>query len=446
MKKNILPIFLCLFVTISCFGQFSGRYKVEGGKGNPFLAKEDKDNKIQVYLLNGLDNAKITFESDSPGDHQWFEFSGTNTATPIPSQQTGNTSYITNISDGMGYFVSNAANSPSTKTAYIWIIDYSDKIPVFNSITVSSEDLEDKCDVTSLLIDINARKLQYRTFSGNISTIVRNYKLEYYTMEWDGGRFASLLKEEKVPAPDGVSEFLVSPTPLQNTHFILSEDQFSKHFGIKISKSTIEEFEAIAVNARILMDPEIDSLKVSDNQMTGKEGSISAGTRFVFTAAANEPVATFYQWEVFNMSRNPNQSISRPTTNTLDFTFNDEGQYKITLVVDNRNSSCPYSPDPIEILVSDFMLWVPNAFSPTSSPGVNDIFKVAYKSVTNFKGWIFNTWGNEIFYWTDITQGWDGKYRGKFVPPGTYYYVIEATSADGKKHVKKGDINFVGGR
>ena len=41
------------------------------------------------------------------------------------------------------------------------------------------------------------------------------------------------------------------------------------------------------------------------------------------------------------------------------------------------------------------------------------------------------------------TKGWDGKYKGKYVKPGVYYYVIEAKGADGKEYKKKGDINIL---
>lgn len=43
----------------------------------------------------------------------------------------------------------------------------------------------------------------------------------------------------------------------------------------------------------------------------------------------------------------------------------------------------------------------------------------------------------------DPAQGWDGKYNGKFVPAGVYYYVIKAEGADGVKYDLSGDINIV---
>jgi hypothetical protein len=44
---------------------------------------------------------------------------------------------------------------------------------------------------------------------------------------------------------------------------------------------------------------------------------------------------------------------------------------------------------------------------------------------------------------TSPDQGWDGKYKGKFVPSGTYFYVIKAVGADKKKYNLSGDINII---
>ena len=47
---------------------------------------------------------------------------------------------------------------------------------------------------------------------------------------------------------------------------------------------------------------------------------------------------------------------------------------------------------------------------------------------------------------THPSQGWDGKYKGKFVPNGVYFYVIRARGADGKKYNLSGDINIISTR
>ena len=55
----------------------------------------------------------------------------------------------------------------------------------------------------------------------------------------------------------------------------------------------------------------------------------------------------------------------------------------------------------------------------------------------------FDRYGNKMIEFDDPSKGWDGKYKGKYVKPGVYYYVIEAKGADGKEYKKKGDINIL---
>lgn len=74
---------------------------------------------------------------------------------------------------------------------------------------------------------------------------------------------------------------------------------------------------------------------------------------------------------------------------------------------------------------------------------MNDTWKVGYRSLVEFKCWIFDRNGHQLFYFDRPELGWDGKHHGKTVSPGVYYYVIEAKGADGKKYKKGGDINIL---
>ncbi len=89
------------------------------------------------------------------------------------------------------------------------------------------------------------------------------------------------------------------------------------------------------------------------------------------------------------------------------------------------------------------MLKCPNAFTPFNQDGVNDIWKVSYSSIIEFECHIFNRSGRKIISFTDPSQGWDGRFGGKFVPAGAYYYVIKARGADGKDYKLSGDINLI---
>ncbi|MCH5346741.1 MAG: gliding motility-associated C-terminal domain-containing protein, partial [Muribaculaceae bacterium] len=69
--------------------------------------------------------------------------------------------------------------------------------------------------------------------------------------------------------------------------------------------------------------------------------------------------------------------------------------------------------------------------------------RVSYKSIIEFECHIFNRAGLKMATLTDPSQGWDGKYNGKLVPAGVYFYVIKARGADGKQYKLSGDINII---
>ena len=87
-------------------------------------------------------------------------------------------------------------------------------------------------------------------------------------------------------------------------------------------------------------------------------------------------------------------------------------------------------------------LLCPNAFTPDGD-GVNDLWRVSYRSLVEFECWIFDRYGAQLYNFKDPEGGWDGKYGGKLVKPGVYFYVITAVGADGKKYKKSGDINIL---
>ena len=67
---------------------------------------------------------------------------------------------------------------------------------------------------------------------------------------------------------------------------------------------------------------------------------------------------------------------------------------------------------------------VPNAFSPNND-AFNDTFDIYGLSQFEFSTIeIFDRWGQSIFRSVSYPNPWDGTFRGRAVPAGTYYYVI----------------------
>lgn len=90
-------------------------------------------------------------------------------------------------------------------------------------------------------------------------------------------------------------------------------------------------------------------------------------------------------------------------------------------------------------------LVIPNAFSPNHDQ-INDVFKAkSYQNIVEFHAYIFNRWGQKLFEWTDINEGWDGTYRGKDVKQGTYFVLVKARGADGETYNIRKDVNLLRG-
>jgi gliding motility-associated-like protein len=64
-----------------------------------------------------------------------------------------------------------------------------------------------------------------------------------------------------------------------------------------------------------------------------------------------------------------------------------------------------------------------DAISPNGD-GKNDVWHIG-NAGPNIKVKIFNIWGKMVFSSSGYGDPWDGKYEGKDLPAGTYYYVIE---------------------
>ena len=81
----------------------------------------------------------------------------------------------------------------------------------------------------------------------------------------------------------------------------------------------------------------------------------------------------------------------------------------------------PLPPEPV-----NENIYIPNAFSPDGD-GLNDEFKVIGNSdnISTFHMYIYDRWGTLVFESSDISAGWDGKYKGNPSPTGAYVYKVE---------------------
>jgi gliding motility-associated-like protein len=81
------------------------------------------------------------------------------------------------------------------------------------------------------------------------------------------------------------------------------------------------------------------------------------------------------------------------------------------------------------------VLYVPTSFSPNND-GINDLFQVVGDGVVDFEMFIFDRWGQKVFYSDDIDEPWNGRGRqnsGFFGENDTFAYRIRARLTDGQR-------------
>lgn len=434
MCRKMLRISAILCCLLCCIPAAFAQYKVTGGNKTPLLAYDNTRHRIQVYLVYGLSGVEISYTSAS-SSHQWYRYKTTAlNAERVNSRQNGTTSAISSgIEDGYGYYVE---ESGAMKT-YIWIIDYSQY--VFDINTLDIAETNNPCSSFRLTGDGNVSPLVYFTPNGEQASLARTFEVSYKTMEWSDSqkRFS---QQDITRTVDGNPFNISYPAPLCDTDIRLTGDSFAKHFDV--SKTIqVDDYAAVALEVHA------DTLMLADESlnMSMTDGELSAPATITFKAYANEPVAALYIWKIYQIipGSEENKMLFRYTSDELEYTFREAGEYYAELEVSDRSATCTNTSNNFSFIVSDYFIDIPNVFSPGSTPGINDEFRVVYRSIYNFKGWIFNRWGVEMFKWTDPSQGWDGKKGGKYVAPGVYYYIIEFEGSDGKKHKRSGDINIL---
>lgn len=433
MKKLFCLLFL-IFVSIV----MSAQYVVTGGMGEPYAYSEDLSGTgiEKVYLLNTLNGATVSYTSSAVSVKFYRYKQSLADKEEIPASDVsssavlnGTTFTISNLLDGYGYLIGEGEGV----RAAIWVIDYSLHQPVLTSIEAIES--EDKCEFLKLFVT-KSDGLSFYANNGVKRDIRRRYTINYTDRVWNEKNKAFEKKDISLPEQEIGSEVVVD-APLMDTYFTLVGDQFGKHFNVAKEISTTP-YVAVAVEAHIISE---QTKREADNE-TGNEDGILGGSAPViinFYGYGNEPVAGYYTWFIYNKQDMQNP-VARYTDRDIKYTFEEWGDYIVKLEVADQSSICTDTVS-VSFSVSESWIDAPNFFSPGDSPGSNDEFKIAYKSIIKFKCTIFNRWGTKLYQWTDPSKGWDGRYKGNYVTTGVYFYVIEATGSDGKRYKKGGDIN-----
>lgn len=173
------------------------------------------------------------------------------------------------------------------------------------------------------------------------------------------------------------------------------------------------------------------TVKEAVSVYAGSDVSIISGdfTQLFATASG----ATSYLWTPADglSSTSILSPIAKPTTTTL---------YVITA----KNAEGCTATDDVLVTVIPYCIKVKNAFTPNGD-GINDLWQVydQYDCLKNVTVRVFNRYGNSVYESKDYRNNWNGTYKGKSLPDGTYYAVIEFTLVNGKVSTFKTDLTIL---
>ena len=156
------------------------------------------------------------------------------------------------------------------------------------------------------------------------------------------------------------------------------------------------------------------------NANAGPDKFVLEGGVVMLTPAVNASFPVTYSWAPPTGLSNPN--ISNPMASPPD-----DITYTLTVTSDKGCTST----DQVFVKVLKSLV-IPNVFSPNGD-GINDKWDIKYlESYPGCTVDVYNRYGQIIYHSIGYTNAWDGTYKGKQVPAGTYYYIIDPKNGRSK--------------
>lgn len=421
MKNTIITVLTIIVCTCSAVAQFS----VTNAGGYSKLSEKEMPIDA-VIIFNGIDlSTTITYIGQTNSMEWRWAINGESFSS---NQRDINPDHAT-----LYHVYQNGKRLHS-----LYTIDYKQTPATLNDLTVTETDAL-KCETIELLPDITVSDFVYTDSLGTQHTLPRYFALTWGDAVWNGTEWIDTIRNQT----GIVANRLISvPAPMKSTTFKLYESEFSAAFGIE-SDTITTDYTAVASRNQLLstvIEREYKNEKDRSSE-TAIEGS--APLNVEFTSNANPLDITYYEWIV--TSTDDPGNYKRYNDKDLNYFFEETGEYNVRLTTSSGACECT---DSVNIKVLESYLEAPNVFTPNGD-GMNDEWRVAYRSIASYQCIIQNRWGRTVFKSDNPGRGWDGTINGRPAAEGTYYYVIVAYGTDlnikGKpvKYKLSGDINLL---
>ncbi len=214
-------------------------------------------------------------------------------------------------------------------------------------------------------------------------------------------------------------------TTIATSPRLLISSFIPQDYIVIIHDQSCNYLDTLAVSLDISPNPVISISKSNDIDCINTTSTLMASGGISFIWSPNQYI---------NSNNSPNPTVSPQQ----------DMWYKVIV----GNSDNCFAEDSILVKVDpsakDGKFYVANAFTPNND-GKNDCFGVKYWGVVEkFELSIYNRWGQVVFKTTDITQCWDGKFKGVLQATDVFAYQIKAKSNCSDTPIyKKGLVSLI---
>ncbi len=420
ISRRLTPIILVLTVLISsvdvAMSQIVATNTIfstptsysSGAQDQIYFYKQGIAIDLQAISINGAGNHFFT----------WYRYNSSVNSWDFIQTDLGSTSTLNNAIEGGYQVVVNHQNGGSN-TYRSWVF-----VPEITGSIIPN------------LVENNCYQLKVHA-SGSILKPLTYYHPttgEAYAVNY----LLSYVWNSTQPAKTQTS--LVNPATLDGFY---NDSEYSvvvkSGLGVESNESSPLLITAVAVKANF--EWESTKPEVKNEANTIPKGS--APLRISFkgevdgTDKRSQGHVTDYSWKF-------GETGKEYTASTI-FTFQEQGDYPVSLEVENSISMCSDISDVITFNVSDSFIDAPNYFTPNGD-GIQDEFRVAYRSLKTFRLVIVNRWGRKVFETSDPAKGWDGNIGGAKAAPGVYFYDAVGQgflNTDAEKHHKHGFLHLI---
>lgn len=392
----------CFFIVILCM--MPSLAEAQGITSNAFYSEQTSyadSNNDPVFFYTSMSGAQLKAPAGTGYTYNWYSFNATTGEFDILEQSGGNT--LMTVAEN-GYMVE-VNNAGVINPYYCWNF-----VPEFSLDSIGIPSATATCSNIRLTAHAKTKPLVYYDHKGDGKPLEIDYGYDWSSV------------------PAGPMDEVTIYSKLISAPF--EDTEYSVTVGSKFSvgftpASTTYSYEAIAVSAAFTYE--------SDDTSDNEANKGSAPMLVNFTDDSKGKVND-WEWQ-FGASGQPGAGIRYDSVAVWSFRY--AGEYPVTLTVRNLESGCEDISAEEIFSINEIVVKVPGAFTPFSSPGENDEFKILYRSVKNYSIVIYNRWGRKVYSSTDPSQGWDGHIGSRKAEPGVYFYSIKAEGYNEGEQIKR---------